>query len=75
MHKITELFAFVSCNKDTGDEGLVAMQCGSWVLPMIGADVDRLEEFKPIADEMMPGNYKILKFRLVETIGGDREHE
>ena len=75
MHKITELFAFVACDKDTGDEGLMAMQCGSWFLPMIGADMGRLEELKPIADRMMPGNYKILKFRLVETIGGDREHE
>jgi hypothetical protein len=48
--KITELYAFVVTCAD-GDEGIMAFKSGdiTW-MPMIGADLDRIESLRRIAD-------------------------
>ena len=71
MPKITELFAFVVCDANEDDEGVMAMHDGITWVPMIGADMDRVDSLRPIADQIaMKTNkpYKILKFRLAEMI-------
>jgi len=55
MPKIDEMFAFVSYSKDDPeDEGVIAFESPghSWI-PMVGADMDRVESLKPLAKEIM----------------------
>ena len=47
--KITELFAFVVTHTD-GDEGIIAMKMGDTMFPFIGADQERVEQLKPLAE-------------------------
>jgi hypothetical protein len=68
MPKITELYAFVSIGSDPDDEGIMAFQTndGTW-MPMIGADMTRINQLKPMADkisEIAGKPYKILRFKL-----------
>ena len=68
MPKITELYAFVSIGSDPDDEGIMAFQTddGTW-MPMVGADMTRVNELKPMADrisEIAGKPYKILRFKL-----------
>lgn len=76
--KIEKLYAFVSKDKD-GNEGVMAMQkpSGVW-LPLIGADMKRVDSLKPIADEIAKVSgmdYEIREFfnfdfaQLAELIG------
>ena len=48
--RITEIYAFVSKDKE-GNEGIMGfkMPDGNW-MPMIGADVDRVDQLIPYAD-------------------------
>ena len=50
--RITELYAFVS-KDDKGHEGIIGMTLPNGVfMPFIGADVDRVEMLKPLADKI-----------------------
>lgn len=63
--KITELYAFIAKEKD-GSEGLMAFQAyGSWI-PMVGADLERVDILIPIADKISRQegfNYEIRYFK------------
>jgi hypothetical protein len=66
--KIKELYAFVSIGDEPDDEGIMAFQTddGTW-MPMVGADMTRVNELKPLADRIskITGKpYKILRFKL-----------
>jgi hypothetical protein len=66
--KITELYAFVSIGDDPDDEGIMAFQTndGTW-MPMVGADMTRVNQLKPMADRISKTTgkpYKILRFKL-----------
>jgi hypothetical protein len=70
--KITELYAFVSIGSDPDDEGIIAFQTndGTWV-PMVGADMTRVNELTPIANQIcktVARQYKILRFKLENEI-------
>jgi hypothetical protein len=72
MPKITELFAFVSIGDDPDDEGIMAFQTndGIW-MPMVGADMTRVNQLKPMADRISKTTgkpYKILKFKIENEI-------
>jgi len=49
--KITELYAFVSKDKD-GNEGLLGFRSHEGWMPMVGADVERVESLIPLANEI-----------------------
>lgn len=49
--KITELYAFVAKDKN-GHEGIIAVKLGEIMVPLIGADFERVETFKKIADDI-----------------------
>ena len=51
---IKRLYAFVAVDPENGDEGVMAFQPPGTpiMLPMIGADLDRVRDLIPIADEM-----------------------
>ena len=51
MPKITELFAFIA-EDGPEDEGIVAMTVGDMLMPMVGADMDRVESLRPIAENI-----------------------
>jgi hypothetical protein len=68
MLKITEMFAFVVEDTDSHDEGIMSfrdLDGTQW--PMVGADLERIEQLRPIADVIAKSfrrEYKILRFKL-----------
>lgn len=50
--KITEIYAFISKDKN-GNEGIMGVKQidGSW-MPLIGADIERVESLVPVADKI-----------------------
>ncbi len=68
--KITELYAWVCTDKD-GDEGLLAFQHKGIMMPMVGADRDRIESLRSTAIdiaklESVP--LKLMKFSTAEIL-------
>ena len=53
--KIVEMYAFIATDNN-GDEGITAMLVGDKWLPMVGADMDRIESLRKIA-VMMAGKH------------------
>lgn len=53
MPKITELYAFVSIGSGPNDEGIIGFRTdgGTW-MPMVGADMTRINQLKPMADRI-----------------------
>jgi len=49
MPKITEMFAFICEDKGPNDEGVVGMSFGDWMMPLVGADIDRVKSLRPHA--------------------------
>jgi len=49
MPKIETIFAFIAIDKAPDDEGIVAMRVGIQWMPMVGADLKRMESLKPLA--------------------------
>lgn len=52
MPKITELFAFVMADSGPDDEGVPAFMYGDTPMPMMGADVERVESLRQVAQHM-----------------------
>lgn len=48
MPKIEEMYAYIA-EEGPEDEGVVAMKMGDTWMPMVGADMARMESLKPIA--------------------------
>lgn len=68
---INEVFAFTTVDQ-TGDEGVLGFLSATGWIPMIGADLKRVESLRPIADKIaaITGfTYKIKRF----TYAGDIE--
>jgi len=69
---IEEMFAFVAEDSGPDDEGIVAMQVGDVMVPMVGADMARVESLRPIvrAISAQTGkNIKLLHFTQREDLG------
>jgi len=49
MPKITEMFAFIAEDKGPEDEGMVGMSFGDWMMPLVGADMARINSLRPHA--------------------------
>jgi hypothetical protein len=72
MPLIEEMYAFISYDKDDNDEGICAFNTGfnTW-MPMVGADMARVESLKPVAQQIanMTGKkIKICKFSTREVL-------
>ncbi len=73
MPRIEEMYAFVAEDSGPDDEGVVAMSVGSVMLPLVGADMARVESLKPIAREIAARTgqkIKLLHFTHREELGG-----
>jgi len=70
---VTGLFAFIATDPANGDEGIVAYEDSTgMMLPMIGADMTRVNALRPIADEIADHTgipYKIKYFVLENSNG------
>lgn len=49
MPRIEEMYAFVTEDSGPDDEGIVGMSTESGWMPLVGADMARVESLKPIA--------------------------
>ncbi len=49
MPKIEAIYAFISIDEGPEDEGIVATRIGDTWMPLVGADMDRVESLKPLA--------------------------
>ena len=61
MPRIEEMFAFVAEDSGPDDEGVVGMSVGDVILPMVGADMDRVETLRPIARDISVQTGKKIK--------------
>lgn len=69
---IEEMYAFIMVDPDDGSEGIPAFQGadGKW-LPLVGADMDRVDSLIPLAEEMVQATgvpIEVVKFTQRETI-------
>jgi|CXWL01.1.fsa_nt_gi hypothetical protein len=72
MPKITEMYAFVTADQGPDDEGVVGVNTPSGWMPLVGADMKRMEALKPIAKEVARETRKtirILKFTTMTEVG------
>jgi len=63
MPKIQEMYAFIVEDSGPDDEGIIGIQSEEGWLPLVGADMARVESLKPIARGI--GNKTGKKVKLV----------
>ena len=71
MPKVTEVFAFVAEDTGPDDEGLAAMQVGNTFMPLVGADMKRVDSLRPHARAIarrMKKPIKLLRFTQREEL-------
>ena len=61
MPKITEMYAFIAEDKGPDDEGVVGLSVGNWLLPLVGADMARVNSLKPYALDIAQKTGKKIK--------------
>jgi len=69
LPKIEVIYAFISIDEGPDDEGIVAALVGDRWLPLVGADMDRVESLRPLAMGVACATEK----RIVLARFGDRE--
>ena len=72
MPRIEEMYAFVAEDSGPDDEGLVGMNTVSGWMPLVGADMARVESLKPIAKNIAAQTgkkIKLLHFTQREELG------
>ncbi len=72
MPRIEEIYAFVAEDTGPDDEGVVAMSVGGVMMPMVGADMARVESLRPIAKNISKQTgkkVKLLHFTQREDLG------
>ena len=72
MPRITEMYAFIVEDTGPDDEGVVAFnRDGAWI-PMVGADMKRVESLRPIAHNLarkLGKPVKLIHFTQREDLG------
>lgn len=61
MPKINEMYAFICEDKGPDDEGIVGMSVGSWIMPLVGADMDRVNSLLTYARDISRATGKKIK--------------
>lgn len=61
MPRIDEMYAFVAEENGPEDEGIVGMNFGDWMLPLVGADMDRVTALRPYAQDIAKVTGKKIK--------------
>jgi hypothetical protein len=66
---ITELYAFIAQEPD--GEGIAAFSNGIWMLPMVTADLLRVEQLRPIAQQIADTSGCTITLRRFALLEGD----
>lgn len=61
MPRIDTIWAFVSVDPDDGNEGVCAFHTGEGWMPMIAADIARLDQIRPIAQKIARDRQQAVK--------------
>jgi hypothetical protein len=61
MPKIEEMYAFVAEENGPEDEGIIGLSAGKWILPLVGADMDRVTALRPYAQDIANRTGKKIK--------------
>ncbi len=72
MPRIEEMYAFIAEDSGPDDEGVVAMNIGNVMLPLVGADMARAESLKPMArsiSRQTGKKVKLIHFTQREDLG------
>lgn len=72
MPRIEEMYAFVAEDSGPDDEGVVSMNTVAGWMPLVGADMARVESLRPIArsiGEQTGKKIKLLHFTQREDLG------
>lgn len=68
---IKEMFAFITVDPDTQDEGVLGFKGSEGWMPMVGADMTRVDDLKPLADQVsksMGLTYRIKRFTYIDDL-------
>lgn len=57
---IADIYAFVAVHPD-GDEGILGQSIGGVLMPLIGADLTRLQQLRPMAEQIAKESGKVVK--------------
>jgi len=71
MPKIEAMYAFISTEEGPNDEGVVAMRVGNTWMPLVGADMKRVDSLRPIAKQIAEATKKrivLAKFTVREDM-------
>lgn len=71
MPKITEMFAFIAEDEGPDDEGIIGMPMGDMVMPLVGADMERVDSLRPLAKDvglLMGKKVKLIRFSVREDL-------
>ena len=71
MPRIEQIFVFAALDKSPDDEGVAAFKTGEGWMPMVGADLKKVDQLRPIAEEIAHKTGKkirVLKFTLREEL-------
>lgn len=66
MPRIERIFAFIA-EENPQDEGIVAMKIGTAWMPLVGADMARIESLRPLAEDIAKASGKTVKLIVFET--------
>lgn len=66
MPKIEQIYAFIA-EEEPGDEGITAQLTPSGWMPMIGADMDRAESLREMAQKLADAGGKPIRLVKFET--------
>lgn len=72
MPRIETMYAFIAEDTSPDDEGIIGMNTGTGWVPLVGADMERVESLKPIAQgisRQIGKNIKIVRFETRKEIG------
>jgi len=67
--KIKEMFCFVSVDPGDGNEGIITARMGSMAMPLVGADMDRVESLVPLVKKLQKESGTIVKLLKFTTRG------
>lgn len=70
IRKITEVWAWI-CTEADGGEGIPVIKLGDLLYPLIGADLERLEQLEPYALSVAEEHarpIKLVKFTTMELV-------
>ena len=61
MPRIEQMFAFISSDEDEDDEGVIGMSIGGVMMPLVGADIERANDYRTHAQSVATISGKVVR--------------